>query len=106
MAEWRSWSSRRVHIPKIVGSSPTFATMMNVCWGIVPNHQKPLQSVYLCADLSKMFFCSLLERGEMLREKKQANRMEVMSRSTSRSFPTLACLNILKGKREENKDGK
>ena len=51
-------------------------------------------------------FCSPLERGEMLREKKQANRTEVMSRSTSRSFPTLACLNILKGKREEDKDEK
>ena len=79
---------------------------MNVCWGIAPNHQKPPQSVYLCADLNRVFFCSPLERGEMLREKKQANRMEVMSRSTSRSFPTLACLNILKGKREEDKNAK
>ena len=74
--------------------------------GYCSQPSKPLQTVFLCADLSKVFFCSPLERGEMLREKKQANRTEVMSRSTSRSFPILACLNILKGKREEDKNAK
>ena len=70
MAEWRSWLSRRVHIPKIVGSSPTFATMMNVCWGVAPNHQKPLQSVYLCADLSIVFLLSFgAWRNAVLRKK-------------------------------------